>query len=166
MSSAPVRRAVLVLALLVGCSGGGGDDEAATTTSATAPLHAEGDLADGKHFGFVTALDPTQRRLVFDEAELLEGDEAADAADEDGGAVTEQGGYVRNPDDRMNRVTLDDDVAVRLLTPCCELHDVPFEDWLAGFLPDDRTFYGTASSHYEITIADGTVTAVDEVYLP
>lgn len=165
-----MRRALSVILLLglLGCSGGDDDDTQPTTdpgeTTTTAPLHAEEDLADGTHFGFVTTLDPAQFRLVFDEAELLEGEEAIEAAEEDGGVVTEGGHYVRNPEDRMNRVTLDEDIVVRLVAEeCCALEEVPFEDWLAGFDPTDRTFFGTASSHYELTIEDGRVVAVDEV---
>lgn len=134
-----------------------------TTTSTTAPLHATKDLTDGTHFGFVTALDPGHFRLVFDEAELLDGDAAQAAATKDGTVVTSGGHYVRNPDDRMNRVTIASDIDVRLLTPCCELHHVSFKEWLNGFEPDDRTYYGTSKSHYELTIRDKKVVAVDEV---
>jgi hypothetical protein len=164
-----MKRVLLVALLLlaVACSDDKGtDDERAERTTTTPPLHAEEDLTDGKHFGFVTALDPQQFRLVFDKAELFEGDAATDAAVEDGAEPTEGGFYVRNPDDRMNRVTLSEDIQVRLLKPCCELTESTFEDWQAGFIPDDRTFYGTSNSHYEITITDGKVTAVDEIYVP
>lgn len=164
-----MRRWVLVPLLLVAaaCSGGDDDDDeadAAATTTSTAPLHAEEDLPDGTHFGFVTTLDPTQFRLVFDEAELLEGEEAIAAAEAEGSVVSEGGHYVSNPEDRMNRITLDEDIVVRLVAEaCCELEEVPFEEWLAGFDPTDRTFFGTAASHYEITIEDQRVVAVDEV---
>jgi hypothetical protein len=162
-----VRRALVVLlAGLVACGGSGsgeGRDAVTTTTSSTAPLHAAEDLDDGTHFGFVTALDPGHFRLVFDEAELLSGEEAQRAASEDGTVVTSGGSYVRNRDDRMNNVTIAKDIQVRLLRPCCELHRVAFEDWLASFEPDDRTFYGTSKSYYELTIVDGKVEKVDEV---
>lgn len=154
---------VAVLALTVGCSGD--DDDAAGGTTSTAPLHAEDDLTDGRHFGLVTALDPTQLRLVFDRAELLEGDEAEAAAEDAGDVVTDGGFYIHNPEDRMNRVSLADGVEIRLRTPCCELSDHDFESWLTGFDPDDRTFFGTADSSYWITIADGEVVEVEEAYL-
>lgn len=154
---------VVVVVALAACSGGGKSDEAAKTTT-TPPLHAEEDLEDGKHFGFVTALDPGHFRIVFDKAELLTGAEAQAASEQDGGVVTEGGSYVRNPDDRMNRVTVDANVKVRLLKPCCDLHDASFESWLSDFDPlDDRTFYGTTKSHYEITLEGGKVVAVEEV---
>ena len=41
-----------------------------------------------------------------------------------------------------------------------------FEEWHAGFEPDDRTFYGTARSYYELTVEDGRAVAVDEVHVP
>jgi hypothetical protein len=165
------RLVALLLALLVAaaCSGGDDDDDAEVAeTTTTAPLHAEDELEDGRHFGFVTALDPAQFRLVFDEAELLEGEEAVAAAEEDGGVVTPEGSYVRNPDDRMNRVTLSEDIEVRLIAEeCCELEEVPFEDWLAGFdASDERAFFGTAKSHYWLTIEDEKVVAVEEQHVP
>lgn len=154
---------VLAVALALGCSGGDDDDGAVATTT-TAPLHADQDLADGVHFGFVTALDPSRRRLVFDEAELLEGDEAQRAAAADGTVPTPGGKYVHNPEDRMNRVTMSADVVVRLVADeCCELEEVPFEEWLRGFATSDRQFYGTGASHYRITIEDQRVVLVEEV---
>jgi hypothetical protein len=166
-----VRRALslVLVVVLAACSGGDDDDDAAPddATTTTAPLHAEDDLGDGTHFGFVTTLDPARSRLVFDRAELFTGADAVAAAEEDGAATTEGGSYVRNPDDRMNRITVSDEVVVRLVADeCCELEEVPFEAWLAGFDPNDRQFYGTASSHYEITIEDGEVVAVDEIVVP
>jgi hypothetical protein len=159
------RFAVVLLVALAACSGGGGKPHTtASKTSTTPPLHALKDLGAGKHFGFVTALDPTRNRLVFDEAELLTGDAAVKAAADDGGDITSGGSYVRNPDDRMNNITIDADVTIRLLTPCCELHEVSFEKWLSNFdPPDTRTFYGTTKSHYEITVDDGKVTAIEEI---
>ena len=155
---------VVLLIILAACSGGDAGDGAAKKTTTTPPLHAEKDLEDGTHFGFVTALDPGHNRLVFDKAELLTGGAAEVAAKHDGEVVTEGGSYVRNPDDRMNGITIDDRIAIRLLVPCCELHTVSFETWLSGFDTGDvRTFYGTAKSHYEITIKGGKVTAVEEI---
>ena len=123
-------------------------------------------LEDGTHFGFVTALDPEEFRLTFDEAELLTGREAREAAADDGTVTTPKGSYVRNPDRDTVELLLDEHLRVRLLRPCCDLHAVPFADWRAGFVPDQRTFYGTSDSHYELTIEDGRAVAIDEVYLP
>jgi hypothetical protein len=143
-------RAVAVGALLVvvACGGGGGDR-----------------LADGTHFGFVTEVDVQSLRIQFDPAELLAGEDAVAAAEADGGVVTERGSYVRNPERQARRVTLGKDVRLRLLRPCCELTETSFDEWVAGFEPDDRTFYGTSASRYELTIDDGKVVAIDEVYV-
>ena len=143
---------MLAVALATACSGGDdAPEEADSTTTTTAPLHAEEPLEDGRHFGFVTALDPRQSRLVFDPA-ALEGDD--DELE------------VVNPDDRMHRLTISPDVEVSLLKPCCELHVFTFEQWLAGFIPDERTFFGTSKSHYWLTLADGKVVEVEEAHLP
>jgi len=154
-----MRRLVAGLAvvlLAIGCSDDGGNDDEpdrdeasadSTTTESTAPLHLEEELPDGRHFGQVTALDPAQNRMVFDPAEL-------------------EGDVVDNPDDRMTRLTLSEDLVVRLLDPCCELSDASFEQWLDGFIPDDRSYYTTSLSYYWITIEDGEVVAVDEQFIP
>ena len=158
-----VAVALAALAVVLGLSTDGAGFFSAQTVT-TPPLHALKPLGEGKQFGFVTALDPAKFVLVFDRAELLSGPAAVSAAAADGGTVTEGGSYVRNPDDRSNRVTIDPHVVIRLLVPCCELHEVSFKKWLSGFDPaDDRTFYGTTHSHYELTITGGAVTAVDEV---
>ncbi|MEA3019782.1 MAG: hypothetical protein QOI47_1306, partial [Actinomycetota bacterium] len=122
-----------------------------------------GNLGDGKHFGFVTALDPSNVRIVFDPAELLAGAAAQRAAEAAGTVVSQGGSYVRNTDHGTRRVAVDAGIVVRLLKPCCELHRVAFQDWVSGFQPDARSFYGTSKSYYEITIAHGRVVAVDEV---
>ena len=153
LDARPMRPWLVVLVTAVVLAAGcGGDGDPA--------------IDDGRHFGMVTELDPEAFRLGFDEATLLEGDDARDAADDDGGVLTEEGSYVRNPDSAVTRVTLDGDIVIRLLRPCCELHEVSLREWHAGFEPDDRTFYGTASSRYWITVTDGKVTAVDEAYVP
>lgn len=132
---------VLVVVVAAACSGGPELPVAETTT--TAPLV----LADGTHFGFVTALEPAELRLVFDPAELVDGE-------------------VGNADHETFRLPMSPDLVVRLLKPCCDLSEHTFADWYAGFEPDARTFYGTASSRYEVTIDDGVVTRVEEFYLP
>jgi len=176
---------VLALTLAAACSGGGDDDDggsasgstaASLSTTSTEPLLAEDELEDGRHFGFVTALDPGRLRLVFDRAELLRDGEAAEAAEEDGGVLTEGGSYVRNPEGSMNALRISEDIEVRLLKPlappdgaeaCCELTEVDFEEWLAGFdTGDERAFFGTSKSHYWLTVEDGVVVAVDEQHVP
>ena len=144
---------VLSLAVVLAACGGGGSS-------------GSGSLPDGKHFGSVRSIDPERFSLELDEAELLHGEEATAAAAEDGAAVTPKGSYVRDVAHDVVRLTLDPSLRVRLLEPCCDLHEVSFEHWLDGFEPDDRTFYGTSDSRYLVTIEDQKVVAVDEVYLP
>jgi hypothetical protein len=163
-----VRRALAALALAVlvgsGCSGDDlAPDELTEPTATTEALLAGEPLEDGTHFGLVVALDRGAFRLVFDPAELLEGDEALAAAEADGTVVTQGGHYVRNPDEQLHPLTLSPDVVVRLLVPCCDLHDVPFAQWYDGFEADARSFYGTRSSRYEVTLDHGKVVKVDEV---
>ena len=159
----------LALLALVACSGNVGEDSLREVAPAMEPL------PDGTHFGFVLELDPTEFALTFDAAELLDGDAAVAAAEQDGSAVTEEGSYVRNAEELRRPVTLDEELRVRLLRPlapsdagqaCCELQEVAVEEWRDTFEPDDRSFYGTARSYYELTVEDGRAVAVDEVYVP
>lgn len=150
----PVRRRavalVAVLTLGAACGDDGGGDDAVdggASGSTAATAEADDPLADGRHFGQVAALDPGQLRLVFDAAEL-------------------DGDVVEDTDDTMVRLTLDPDVQVRLLDPCCELSDASFDEWLDGFNPDERSFYTTSLSYYWLTVEDERVVAVDEQYIP
>lgn len=95
-------------------------------------------LADGTHVGSVVELDPTEFALTFD---------------------------ARDEEDEAVRVVLDEDLRVRLLRSGVP-RAVPFEVWRAGFEPDDRTFFGTSRSTYELTVEDGRVVAIDEVATP
>lgn len=142
MAARRARRAALALLLVVvaACS----DDDGGTSTGDTT---SGGTLADGRHFGRVTALEPAEQRLAFDVAEL-------------------EGDMVDDPEDAVVELPIAEDVEVRLLDPCCELSDATFEAWLDGFTPDDRSFYTTSLSYYWLTIEDGEVVAVDEQYIP
>lgn len=152
-------RRTLALLVLMACGGNVADDSL-QGAPALEPL------PDGTHFGFVVTLEPADFALTFDEAELLHGEDAHAAAEADGTVVTEDGSYVRNAEVLPRPVVLDEDLQVRLLRPCCALHAVSFEDWHSGFEPDDRSFYGTARSYYELTVEDGRAVAVDEVHVP
>lgn len=138
----PRLAALIVGALLLACGCSDDDRDEQSTGDTT----GAGELADGRHFGRVTALEPAKRRLAFDLADL-DGDRVDDAE-----AV-------------VVRLPIADDVEVRLLDPCCELSDASFETWLDGFEPDERSFYTTSRSYYWVTLADGQVTAVEEQYI-
>lgn len=137
MAARRARFAALTLAALAACGGDGGTDA----------------IADGTHFGFVRALDPAARELVFDPAELVEG-------------ATEEELEVRDPDDDTVRLAIDAELEVLLLKPCCEPSPHSFDEWLAGFEPGERSFYGTSASRYELTVTEGAVIRVEEQYLP
>lgn len=95
---------------------------------------ADGALRDGSHVGTIVELDPTDFELVFDA-----------------------------PEEEPVAAALDEDLRVRLLDADGELHTVSFEDWRVGFEPDDRSFFGTSRSTYELTVEDGKVVSIDEV---
>ncbi|HEX4904196.1 MAG TPA: hypothetical protein VFU93_02010 [Acidimicrobiales bacterium] len=95
---------------------------------------ADATLRDGTHVGSIVELDPTDFDLIFDA-----------------------------PKEDPVEAALDEDLRVRLLDADGELHTVTFEEWRAGFEPDDRSFFGTSRSTYELTVEDGKVVSIDEV---
>ena len=152
--------AAVVLVVVLASCGGDGPSEPSPLAPPRPPAVV---LAEGKHFGFVTAIDLANTQLMFDDADLLGGLDARRAAERGDGVVTRGGSYVDNRDRRAVRVNVSKDLEVRLLTPCCELHQVSIDQWVDGFDGDERTFYGTSKSHYELTVVDREVVTVDEV---
>lgn len=153
-------------AAVVGAYGCGGNDD----TSA---------LSDGRRFGYIQTIDTssTPATLTIDTAEFLSGEEANRAAAEDGvieeGASVENDYYVRNPDETTVDLPIASEVSVTHVHcngSCRE--DVPgtFEDLAASFAnpePKDLTDdYRGSESQYWVTVQDGEVTAIDELYLP
>lgn len=63
-------------------AGGDGQDADADSGAHEAPDADAGELSDGEHFGFVS--DVTEDAVTFEPAEFLTGDEALEAAREDG----------------------------------------------------------------------------------
>ena len=145
---------------------------AAPAPPATAPA-VEPALEDGRHPVFLTMLDSTARTVEFDLIQFLTGDEAVVAWDavhpeEPGGPPNDY--FIVNENPRLRVLPLADDVTVTV--PSFEgggLHAqaIPFTDLparLAGNpMPDDGRLW---PNPFWLTVEDGTVTAMDEQYLP
>src|SRR5512145_2081560 len=154
-----------IAAAAVGAGGCGGNDE-------TSPL------SDGRHFGYIQTIDTSSppATLTIDTAAFLSGEEANRAAAEDGvieeGESVENDYYVRNPDETTVELPITSDVSVTHIHcngGCRE--DLPgkLEDLATSFAdpePNLTDEYRGSDSQYWVTVQDGEVVAIDEMYLP
>jgi hypothetical protein len=148
-----------VMALATACGG------AETDTTAGTPPDGVGapEVRDGTFEGRIEAArDGT---VEFDVVEVLSGEQAAAAREEDGEPPVEPGldvPYVRDIDDGITTAPVADDVTVRVFdcSGVCELVEWSWDDLVAGRdLP-----YGPPDTVFEITIRDGEVVELREVY--
>jgi hypothetical protein len=153
-------------AAAVGACGCGGNDK-------TSPL------SDGRHFAYIQNIDTSSppATLTIDTAEFLSGEEANRAAAEDGvieeGESVENDYYVRNPDETTTGLPITSDVSVTHIHcngGCRENLPGEFEDLAASFAdPEPKSLadeYRGSASQYWVTVQDGEVVAIDELYLP
>lgn len=129
-----------------------------TTTSTTAAAPQPDGITDGVHVVTIVAAYVAPDELVFEPAELLVGEEAAAAAEADGTDATDF--YVRrHPEDRST-VPVDRTVRVTAVdcTAACE-EGAPSDYATLTREVDDQGLY-------RLTVRDGSVVAVDAVYLP
>jgi hypothetical protein len=145
---------------LAGCGGtasvpeNGGDDAAGGGTT----------LA-GTMTGFLTQIEADA--ITFDEIEILSGEEATTAREEDGQPPLEEGldiPYLRNPTQEAYEIPVDPGVRVQVFdcSAECRLVDWDYDDLVSGApLP-----YGTLQSPFTVTVNDGQVAEITEIYLP
>lgn len=136
-------------------------------------------IADGTHFAMVTVgTDETgEITLGVDLAEMLGGEQARQAAIEDG--VIEEGEdlpndfYIRNPETTYELVQFSDAPTVMVISavdPGATMSITP-DDLLAVYSGDkvDDSIYGIIAGQpiaMDLTISDGVVSAAEAVYLP
>lgn len=113
--------------------------------------------------------------LAFDEAEFLTGDEAQNAAEDDGvvapGEPVPNDYYIRNPDKttRTLRIANDAKITAERCTLCRGGKPGELGPFLAAFSKGRQTYadpYRGKYSLYWLTIEDGEVVAIDEQYVP
>ncbi len=127
-------------------------------------------LPDGRHFGHLAAVGATQQppRVVIDIARWFTDQAAIDAAIEDGVTQWENGYYIRNEDPRWRIVEVDPSATVSLVVyPYGDIQD-PRTVGLARFaeLFDADEHAAFRGFPYWITVRDGTITAIDQQFLP
>ena len=170
------RLAILATAtfVLAGC---GGEEESSPATSGTTTGTTTQPAPAGEQFGYIRSVSTAgpAATLAFDEAELLTGEEAQRAAEEDGivqpGEPVPNDYYIRNQDKTTQTLPIATDakITARRCPLCRKGRPGDLEDFLASFMKTGQTYadpYRGAEAQYWLTIEDGTVVAIDEQYLP
>jgi hypothetical protein len=132
-------------------------------------------LEDGRHFGFVQAVDVEARTIEFDLAYFLTGEEANEAYQE---ATGETGPvpndyYVVNENPRLRTLPLSPDLRLILVdwANCCEQTiEGDLEPFATAIEEREDVFVGDViyrgNSSWWITVQDGVVTRIEEQYTP
>lgn len=159
------RRGFLLLGLAAIVLAGCGDAEAPPVAGEDAAGGSGGTVLAGTMTGFITSVEAGG--ITLDEIEVLSGEEAAAAREEDGEPPVEEGidvPYLRNPAEEAYDIPVADDVRVQVFDCAsgCQLVDWEYGDLVSGApLP-----YGTAESPFTVTVHEGEVVEIAEIYLP
>jgi hypothetical protein len=141
----------------------------------TPPTAEIDELEDGRHFGYVRAVDVDAGTIVFDLAYWLSGEEADRAYQE---ATGETGHvpndyYVVNDNPKLRTLALAPDVRVRLLdwNDCCDtFFDADLDVWAQAIETNEHIEDGgheySNNTQVWITVQDGVVTLIEEQYSP
>lgn len=132
-------------------------------------------LEDGRHFGYIRTVDTgtAPHSLEFDLAQWFTGEEANEAAREDGAIGPEEtvpnDYYIRNVNTRLRTLPFEDDVELAVIdwNNCCELREGELEPFAAAFEGHQPAgSYRGSFSPYWLTVAGGEVVKIEEQYLP
>lgn len=145
--------------------------------SPTAPTFSPsgGTLEDGRQFGYIHDVQPVQDgfAIVFDLAQFLTGDEADQAAREDGvigpGEHVPNDYYIRNVNPLLRTVFAPADVQLKIVDwkHCCDTIDGDMALFVQSFRAGSAgPNYRGSASPYWLTVDGGDVTAIEEQYLP
>jgi hypothetical protein len=153
---------IVALAIVFALEGSSGT--AATPSRPPSPAPAKSPLADGRHFGYIRAVDvgASPGTIVFDVAKLLDGEAANAAAAAHGDEVPVPNDiYVVNDDESVVTLPLADDAEFLLLGPdyeCCEGVPSTREDLATAHI--DRAW------GYWVTRENGKVVQIEEQWHP
>jgi hypothetical protein len=143
------------------------------TGTSSASHSASPALADGRNFGYIKAVDTGNRTVVFDLAEFLQGDAADHAAQDDGvikpGEHVDNDYYIRNRNTRLRTVPFSGDVKIRIVdwAHCCDSKDGALQPFAASFQANGKTEeYHGPDSGYWLTVHGGSITTIEEQYVP
>jgi hypothetical protein len=156
-------------------------DEAGTQSSVSMTVVSDPTLE--RVPAYVLDIDPADRTVVADYVEFLTGDDATAAARADGAISDDEElpgeFYVRNRNSKLRTLVLNDPELIVLQAcypdtgPCVEGASIDLDGWI-GLIDDPEssraqygwTWYGSGSAPYWLTIQDGVVVHVSELYLP
>jgi hypothetical protein len=156
--------------------GAGSPTVATSSVSPTATSAGEPDLEDGRHFGYILEIDieGDPPSIAFDLAEFLTGEEANEAAVEDGviseGETVPNDYYIRNRNPMLRTLSLALDVSITVVNweNCCESIPGELEPFVQAFSAKDPPLgiYRGTYSPYWLTVQGGRIVAIEEQYLP
>lgn len=133
----------------------------APSVSSTAPPAAPPTDLSGEVYGFVTAVDPARSELTLDKIDWFTGEDARQACAQDGVTSTDNNRctswYFRNKNPALRVVTVAPDAAISTLNG--GVRPVP------GDLAAVAAAIGRHSP-WKLTVRDGRVTELEQIYLP
>ena len=135
-----------------------------TTAPTVAPLPT--DLPDGQHYAFLERLDTAKRQITVDVAQFLTGEEAEQAAQEDGEEAFDY--YVRNQNPRLRDLTFAARLTIVTNTLTADESGSSSKDVtitlakLASFVKSGRA----KNALFRFELKGGVVVRLHEQYLP
>ena len=133
--------------------------------AAAEPDEQSSDVEDGSFAAYLTEVD--ESAVVVDKIEILAGEEAEAARADDGEPPVEDGldiPYLRNRNDLLRTLPVAADVTVAVYdcSQACEHVEWSYADLVAG----EPLPYGGPDAPFMVTVLDGEVVEISEVYLP
>jgi hypothetical protein len=136
-----------------------------------------------RQLAYVQDIDPMARTVVADYVEFLSGDDATSAARADGVISDDEelpgGFYLRNRNPELRTLALGDPAPIVLQAcytddgPCVVEETINLDAWVELLAdpesapdPYDWHWYGYGTAPYWLTIQDGLVIHINELYLP
>lgn len=134
--------------------------------SASAPATADGTLTNGKHPGYLTTVDATNRTLTVDVVQFFTGDAATNAAREDGAAeVPPPNDYwIRNANPLLRTLPVAADAAITVNVLAGQASGDSAKDVTVTL--QQLASYNLANHLFWVTVDGGTITKIAEQFLP
>jgi hypothetical protein len=142
-----------------------------TGTSATPPAAATTapagtDLADGVHVAHVVRIDPAVGAVTVDVIQFLTGDAAVRAAGEDGAEVPPPNDYyIRNASSRLRTLPVESGAPITINVLGAQESGSATKD-IPKTLAELAGVRGVEDGTFRLTVEDGRVIRIAEVYLP
>ncbi len=128
----------------------------------------EDDTTDGRYFGFIREVDTTGAApvITIDFAEMLTGDQAVAAAAAAGDDPPEGDFYISNVNPRLRNFPVETGITAEAVTEPPGVRPEGYDIALAEWIDMYRSVPAARQVPYWIELEGGTVTAIEEQYLP